>query len=605
MCGIIGIASNKSVTSNIINSLKRLEYRGYDSSGVATIHDNTINEKKCPGRVEELEKILFNSPSNGNVGIGHVRWATHGLPNQINAHPHSSEVVSVVHNGIIENSYNLKKNLENDGYKFKSQTDTEVITLLLTKFLKKFSPLDAVYKTLEKLTGSFALGILFKEHQNIIIGARRGSPLAVGYANNENYLGSDSYALKSMTNKISYLDDGDVCILTKDQIEFYDSKKNKKNKKILILSEDKNETKLGDYKNYMSKEIFEQPFTSSNCINEYIDKIRNDINIIDFPLNPKKLNKIILIGCGTAYHSCLVAKYWLEELTDLNVDADIASEFRYRNVKFNKKNLYVFISQSGETADTAAALELCKKNNVKTCSIINVIESTIARSSDWVLPIHAGPEIGVASTKAFTGQLLVMYILILKIAEIRKNINRKNFLEKINNLKKLPNLLKKSLESEDKIQIFAKDFIDAKGSMFLGRGSSFPIALEGALKIKELSYLHAEGYPAGEMKHGPLALIEDGLPVIVIAPKDKYFEKTISNMQEVIARGGKVLLITDKQNDVINENIRFKLELPHIESLLNPFLTTIPLQLLAYHVALLKNCDIDKPRNLAKSVTVE
>ena len=605
MCGIIGIASNKSVTSNIINSLKRLEYRGYDSSGVATINDNTINEKKCPGRVEELEKLLFNSPSNGNVGIGHVRWATHGLPNQINAHPHSSELVSVVHNGIIENSENLKQNLEKDGYKFKSQTDTEVITLLLTKFLKNFSPLDAVYKTLEKLTGSFALGILFKEHQNIIIGARRGSPLAVGYSNNENYLGSDSYALKSMTNKISYLDDGDVCVLTKDHIEFYDSKKNKKNKKVLILSEDKNETKLGDFKNFMSKEIFEQPFTSSNCINEYIDKIRNDINIIDFPLNPKKLNKIVLIGCGTAYHSCLVAKYWLEELTDLNVEADIASEFRYRNVKFNTSNLYVFISQSGETADTAAALELCKKNNVKTCSIINVVESTIARSSDWVLPIHAGPEIGVASTKAFTGQLLVVYILILKIAEQRKNINRKIFLEKISNLKKLPDLLKKSLKSEDKIQIFAKDFIDAKGSMFLGRGSSFPIALEGALKLKELSYLHAEGYPAGEMKHGPLALIEDGLPVIVIAPKDKYFEKTISNMQEVIARGGKVLLITDKKNEVINENIRFKLEMPYIESLLNPFLTTIPLQLLAYHVALLKKCDIDKPRNLAKSVTVE
>ena len=605
MCGIIGIASNKSVTSNIINSLKRLEYRGYDSSGVATINDNTINEKKCPGRVEELEKLLFNSPSNGNVGIGHVRWATHGLPNQINAHPHSSELVSVVHNGIIENSENLKQNLEKDGYKFKSQTDTEVITLLLTKFLKKFSPLDAVYKTLEKLTGSFALGILFKEHQNIIIGARRGSPLAVGYSNNENYLGSDSYALKSMTNKISYLDDGDVCVLTKDHIEFYDFKKNKKNKKVLILSEDKNETKLGDFKNFMSKEIFEQPFTSSNCINEYIDKIRNDINIIDFPLNPKKLNKIVLIGCGTAYHSCLVAKYWLEELTDLNVEADIASEFRYRNVKFNTSNLYVFISQSGETADTAAALELCKKNNVKTCSIINVVESTIARSSDWVLPIHAGPEIGVASTKAFTGQLLVVYILILKIAEQRKNINRKIFLEKISNLKKLPDLLKKSLKSEDKIQIFAKDFIDAKGSMFLGRGSSFPIALEGALKLKELSYLHAEGYPAGEMKHGPLALIEDGLPVIVIAPKDKYFEKTISNMQEVIARGGKVLLITDKKNEVINENIRFKLEMPYIESLLNPFLTTIPLQLLAYHVALLKKCDIDKPRNLAKSVTVE
>jgi glucosamine--fructose-6-phosphate aminotransferase (isomerizing) len=355
----------------------------------------------------------------------------------------------------------------------------------------------------------------------------------------------------------------------------------------------------------MSKEIFEQPQTVKNCLNEYIDKMRSDINIFDFPIKPTDLDKIVLIGCGTAYHSCLVAKYWFEELTNLNVEVDVASEFRYRNIKFNNKAIYIFVSQSGETADTAAALDLCKKNKVKTCAIVNVVESSIARLSDWVLPIHAGPEIGVASTKAFLGQLFVLYILSLKIAKIRNNIDQNKFIEKIKNLKKLPEYLVDCLKSEEKIQVVAKDFIDAKGTIFLGRGSSFPIALEGALKLKELSYLHAEGYPAGEMKHGPLALIEDGLPVVVIAPKDRYFEKTISNMQEVIARGGKILLITDKHNEVINENIRFKIELPSIEKLLAPFLITIPLQLLAYHVATLKKCDIDKPRNLAKSVTVE
>ena len=605
MCGIIGIASNKSVTSNIINSLKRLEYRGYDSAGIATISKKNLNEKKCSGRVEELEKILFNSPAQGNIGIGHVRWATHGIPNEVNAHPHSSEIVSVVHNGIIENSNHLKKNLEDEGYKFKSQTDTEVITFLITKYLKDSNPIDAVLKSLEYLEGSFALGILFKDQADIIIGARRGSPLAVGYSNNENYLGSDSYALKAMTNKISYLDDGEICILSKDKVEFFDSSKNKINKKVLVLSEDKNEANLGDYKNFMSKEIFEQPTTVKNCLNEYLDKIRNDINLYDFPINPKKIDKIFLVGCGTAYHSCQVAKYWIEELTDLNVETEVASEFRYRKIKFNPNTLYIFVSQSGETADTAAALEIAKKNKMKTCSVINVVESSIARNSDWVIPIHAGPEIGVASTKAFIGQMLVLYVMILKISKIRGNIEDKKYIEKIKNLKNLPDSVESSLKTEELIQIFAKDFLSAKGSMFLGRGPSYPIALEGALKLKELSYLHAEGYPAGEMKHGPLALIEDGLPVIILAPKDKYFEKTISNMQEVIARGGKVLLISDKHDEVINENIRFKIEMPSSDELLNPFLLTIPLQLLAYHVALLKKCDIDKPRNLAKSVTVE
>ncbi len=605
MCGIIGIASNKPVSINIINSLKKLEYRGYDSAGLATLTNNRINEKKCSGRVEELEKILFKTPSDGNLGIGHVRWATHGVPNLVNAHPHSSEIVSVVHNGIIENSDELKKELETKGLKFKSQTDTEVITLLISEELKNNKPLESVFITLKKLKGSFALGIIFKDFDNIIIGARRGSPLAVGYSNGENYLGSDSYALKSMTSKISYLDDGDLCILSKDKVDFYDVNKRKINKKVYTLSDDENVSDKGDYKNFMSKEIFEQPITAKNCINEYIDSLKKDINIYNFPIKPKQINKIILIGCGTAYHSCLIAKYWLEELTTIDVETDIASEFRYRKLKFNKDNLYVFVSQSGETADTAAALDICKKNNVKTCAVVNAVESTIARNSDWVLPIHAGPEIGVASTKAFLGQMIVLLILALKLAKNREDIEESTYYANLNHLNSLPGAITKSLKIESKIQVMAKEFLDAKGSMFLGRGLSFPVALEGALKLKELSYLHAEGYPAGEMKHGPLALIEEGLPVIVLAPKDKYFEKTLSNMQEVIARGGKILFITDQKKDLINENIRFGIRVPSLSNLLSPILTTIPIQLLAYHVALLKGCDIDKPRNLAKSVTVE
>ena len=605
MCGIIGIASNKPVSMNIINSLKKLEYRGYDSAGLATLDKNEIDEKKCSGRVEELEKILFKKPSDGNLGIGHVRWATHGVPNVVNAHPHSSEIVSVVHNGIIENSDELKKELELKGLKFKSQTDTEVITLLITESLKDQEPLESVFRTLKKLKGSFALGIIFKNYKNFIIGARRGSPLAVGYSSEENYIGSDSYALKSMTNKISYLDDGDLCIISKDKVEFYDVNEKKINKKVYVLSNDKNISDKGDYKNFMSKEIFEQPIMAKTCINEYVDSIKKDINIFNFPIKPEKINKIILIGCGTAYHSCLVAKYWFEELTSIDVEIDIASEFRYRKLKFNSDNLYIFVSQSGETADTAAALDLCKKNKVKSCSIVNVVESSIARNSDWVLPIHAGPEIGVASTKAFLGQMLVLYILCLKLAHIRKDISNAKYQTNIKNLNNLPDAIKKSLEVENNIQVMAKEFLDAKGSMFLGRGLSFPIALEGALKLKELSYLHAEGYPAGEMKHGPLALIEEGLPVIVVAPKDRYFEKTLSNMQEVIARGGKILFITDNKKELMNENIRFGIRVPSLDNLLSPILLTIPIQLLAYHVALLKGCDIDKPRNLAKSVTVE
>ena len=606
MCGIVGITSNKEVTTRIINSLKKLEYRGYDSAGIATIKEGFINEVKCEGRVEALEKNISKTNLQGEIGIGHVRWATHGKPSTINAHPHSSEKVSVVHNGIIENSTILKKVLEKKGHKFKSQTDTEVIAHLVTDYLKKNSLKNTIVKVLKKLHGSFALGIIFKDYPDLIIGARRGSPLAVGYGPNENYLGSDSYALKSMTNKISYLNDGEFCLIKKNLLEFFDSNGKKINKEILNLSQNNQDYDKGEYKHFMAKEIDEQPTTIKDCVNEYVDKLNKQINIYNFPWKIDKISSVVLIGCGTAYHSCLVAKYWFEEYTSLDISIDIASEFRYRKLKFKKECLYIFVSQSGETADTYAALDLCRKNKMKTCSIVNVVESSIARDSDLVLPIYCGPEIGVASTKAFLGQMLVLYMLCLKISLDQKNISRKIYQQKIKNLLSLSILSKKTLLTDSKIQKVSKAFITAKGSMFLGRGFSFPIALEGALKLKELAYVHAEGYPAGEMKHGPLALIEEGMPVVVIAPRDEYYKKTVSNMQEVIARGAKVLLITNKSKDEIHsENIWETIEVENLASDLLPFLTSIPLQKLAYYSALQKGYDIDKPRNLAKSVTVE
>jgi glutamine---fructose-6-phosphate transaminase (isomerizing) len=606
MCGIIGITSNKTVSSAIINSLRKLEYRGYDSAGIATLSNGFINEIKSEGRVDNLEKNPLIKDMQGNVGIGHVRWATHGIPNTINAHPHSSETVSVVHNGIIENSTILKKDLINKGHKFKSQTDTEVIVHLITEYLKVNNLKDSILKMLKQLQGSFALGIIIKDQHDLIIGARRGSPLAVGYGPNENYLGSDSYALKSMTNKISYLSDGEFCIIKRNQVDFFDEEGKKVNKKVLELSSNEKNYDKGDFKHFMAKEIEEQPLTLKNCIKEYIDNINNDINIYNFPWKLDEINSVKLIGCGTAYNSCLTAKYWFEELTTLDVDIDVASEFRYRKNRFKKDTLYVFVSQSGETADTYAALDLCNKNAMKTACIVNVIESSIARDSNFILPIHCGPEIGVASTKAFLGQLLVLYILALKISFLKKNISKDNYVQKIKDLKKLPKVIEETLLNESKIQSVANTFAEAKGSMFLGRGMSYPIALEGALKLKELSYTHAEGYPAGEMKHGPLALIENGMPVVVLAPRNNYYSKIISNMQEVIARGAKVLLITHKsKNEVVSENIWETIEVENTNDDLVPFLLSIPMQKLAYYTALKKGYDIDKPRNLAKSVTVE
>jgi len=606
MCGIIGINSSKPVSATIINSLKKLEYRGYDSAGIATLYSGLINEVKSEGRVDNLEKNSLVKSMEGTIGIGHVRWATHGSPNTINAHPHSSQNVSVVHNGIIENSTLLKKFLVNKGHKFKSQTDTEVIVHLITEHLKTENIVDSVKKTLKALHGSFALGIIFKDQPDLIVGARRGSPLAVGYGPNENYLGSDSYALKSMTNKITYLNDGQFCVIKKDHVEFFDEEGLKINKKVLELSLDEEKYDKGDYKHFMAKEIEEQPTTLKNGINEYVDKANDDINIFNLPWKISEIKSITLIGCGTAYHSCMMARYWFENLTSLEVNVDIASEFRYRKNRFKKDSLYVFVSQSGETADTYAALDLCKKNNMKTCAVVNVIESSIARDSEFVLPIHCGTEIGVASTKAFLGQILILYILALKVGLLNNDLEKKVFTEKLKDLKKLPKLAEQTLLTDNKVQSVSNTFNEAKGSMFLGRGYSYPIALEGALKLKELSYIHAEGYPAGEMKHGPLALIEEGMPVVVLAPRDSYYKKTISNMQEVIARGAKVLLITNKSTDEIaSENIWETIEVESTNDDLLPFLLTIPLQKLAYYSALKKGFDIDKPRNLAKSVTVE
>ncbi len=606
MCGIIGINSNRPVSSTIISSLKKLEYRGYDSAGIATLSNNEINEVKSEGRVDKLENNSLVQNMIGTIGIGHVRWATHGLPNSVNAHPHSSQNVSVVHNGIIENSTLLKKFLVSKGHKFKSQTDTEVIVHLITENLKTENIVNSVQKTLKSLHGSFALGIIFKDQPDLIVGARRGSPLAVGYGPNENYLGSDSYALKSMTNKITYLNDGEFCMIKRDQVEFFSEDGIKINKKVLELSSEEEKYDKGDYKHFMAKEIEEQPSTLKNGIKEYVDSLNNDINIYNFPWKSNEISTISLIGCGTAYHSCLLAKYWFEELTSLDVNVDIASEFRYRKNRFKKDTLYVFVSQSGETADTYAALDLCNQNDMKTCAVVNVIESSIARDSKFVLPIHCGTEIGVASTKAFLGQILILYILSLKLGILRNDLKKEIFDQKLKDLKSLPKLVEKTLMTDNKIQSISSTFNEAKGSMFLGRGFSFPIALEGALKLKELSYIHAEGYPAGEMKHGPLALIEEGMPVVVLAPRDSYYKKTISNMQEVIARGAKVLLITNKSKDeIVSENIWEKIEVESANEDLLPFLLTIPLQKLAYYSALKKGFDIDKPRNLAKSVTVE
>ena len=604
MCGIFGVLANYPVISHIIKGLTKLEYRGYDSSGVAILENKKINTVRAKGKLINLKKKINLKKIKGEIGIGHTRWATHGIPSTSNAHPHTTDEVSIVHNGIIENYSELKKKLISQGCIFQSETDSEVISHLLNKELKSNPPEIAVKKTLGLLEGAFALAIIFKKF-NLLVGSKKGSPLAIGISDNSTFLGSDSVALAPFTDKVCFLEEGDTVFIKNKSYQIFDEGFKKVKRAIKKSSHSSKSFSKGNFSHYMQKEIYEQPHVIGDSLSRFLDPINKKINLPNLKINWKKISKINLIACGTSYYACQIASYWFEKFSGIRSIPYFASEFRYRDYIKEDGILSIFISQSGETADTAAALDICKKNKVKTCSIVNVVESTIARNSDWVLPIHAGPEIGVASTKAFLGQLIVLYILSLKLSIERGDIDKKNYDTCVENLKKLPGAINSTLKLESEIQLIAKEFLDAKGSMFLGRGNSFPIALEGALKLKELSYLHAEGYPAGEMKHGPLALIEEGLPVIVIAPKDKYYEKTLSNMQEVIARGGKIFFITDNNKRLLSTNIRFKLRVPRVDSFLSPLLLTIPLQLLAYHVASLKNCDIDKPRNLAKSVTVE
>ena len=609
MCGIIGILGKHEAAPILVEALKRLEYRGYDSSGIATVEsEGSIDRRRAVGKLVELQDKLVFQPLKGKVGIGHTRWATHGEPNEKNAHPHNSGAVSVVHNGIIENFLELRHELDCDGYKPETDTDTETIAMLCSKYIDEgHEPIVAAQKTLSKLSGSFAIAMLFAGYENLMIAARSGSPLAVGYGKNEMYLGSDALALLPMTKKITYLEEGDLAILTREGVDIYDHLGNFVSRSIKYLDQSANFYDKSGFNHFMEKEIYEQPVALERAIKSYIydENVGAKINMLK-ELNFKEIPKIILIACGTAYYACYVAKYWIEKLAKIPVEIDIGSEFRYREPPIEKGTAAIFVSQSGETADTLAALRYCVGKAKDIISIVNVSTSSIARESDQVLEIHAGPEIGVASTKAFTCQLAVLFLMTLKAAQDRSEISEINFLKIVSDLKSLPSTLSQYLGSTNSIQDIAYKLSTTGDVLFLGRGLMYPVALEGALKLKEISYIHAEGYAAGELKHGPIALIDDSIPVILLAPFDELFEKNISNMQEVIARKANVILISDKEGlQSAGSMVKNTIEMPRANKLLTPLVYALPIQLLAYFAAVSKGTDVDQPRNLAKSVTVE
>ena len=607
MCGIFGIFSNKLVTKLILDGLTKLEYRGYDSSGISILDNNKkIHTLRAKGKLKNLiNKVNKNFPS-GFVGIGHTRWATHGVPSTINAHPHTSESVSIVHNGIIENYSHLKKKLTKLGYKFYSETDSEVIAHLLDNELKRNNPTLAMKKMLEKLEGAFAIAIMFKD-LNLLAGSRKGSPLALGISDDSTFIGSDSVALAPFTKKIIFLDEGDSVFIKESSFQIFDEDFKKVKRKITTSRHTNKNMEKGNFNHFMQKEIFEQPHIIGDSLTRFLDPINKKINIPDLKINWKKIKKVNLIACGTSFYACQVATYWIEKYVNISANAYLASEYRYKPyIKSSLETLEIFISQSGETADTLAALKFAKKNKSKTLSLVNVNESSISRESDYSLSIAAGPEIGVASTKAFSAQLCVLGCLCLVMARNKKEITKAEEITLTESLLELPSSILSVLDNSEKIKLAVKNFVNAKSALFLGRGSSFPIAMEGALKLKEISYIHAEGYASGEMKHGPIALVDDKVPVVVIAPKDFLFKKNISNMQEIMARGGKVLLITDENGDKNTKEIKIKkIVLPNVNEFVQPILYCIPIQLIAYFVAVKKGTDVDQPRNLAKSVTVE
>ncbi len=606
MCGIVGVLGKGPVAEQLVDALKRLEYRGYDSAGVATVENGHLGRRRAEGKLRNLEQRLKSEPLLGDTGIGHTRWATHGKPIEANAHPHMTEQVSVVHNGIIENFRELKEELIADGAEFTSDTDTEVVAHLITRELKAGSdPVRAVYTALKRLEGAFALAMIFRGYNDLMIVARQGSPLAIGYGEGEMFVGSDAIALAPFTDEISYLEDGDWAVLTRKGVAICDRNGKAVERPITRSQAAALVVDRGNYRHFMAKEIHEQPEVIGHTLAGYVDLAANRVDIPALPVDFANLRRLSISACGTAFYACLVAKYWFERWARLPVDVDIASEFRYRETSLDEGGAALFVSQSGETADTLATLRYCRAQGQHIISVVNVQESSIARESDSVLPTLAGPEIGVASTKAFTCQLTVLACLAIAAGKARGAIGPELEAELVQALAEVPRHMATVLRDERPYETLAQRLSKARDVLYLGRGSSYPIALEGALKLKEISYIHAEGYAAGELKHGPIALIDEKMPVIVIAPHDDLFEKTVSNMQEVAARGGQIVLVSDADPASTGCAISTYLAVPQVHRFVTPLVYAVPIQLIAYHTAVFMGTDVDQPRNLAKSVTVE
>ncbi len=607
MCGIIGIIGKRDATAHLLEGLKRLEYRGYDSAGIATLSNGAIERCRAEGKLDNLVRALEAHPLTGDVGIGHTRWATHGIPNEVNAHPHATARVAVVHNGIIENFQDIKDDLTAKGHVFASDTDTEAVVHLITAYLEDgLAPRAALHKTLRRLEGAFALAVIFAGEHNILIGARRGSPLAVGYGDGEMFLGSDAIALSHLTNKVMYLEDGDWAVLTNGGAEVFTEAGEAVERPVRISELSNASVGKGGYAHFMLKEIYEQPQVIGDTLGGFINPAKRTITMGDLSFDLAKVTRLSLVACGTSYYACQTARYWIEKLARIPVDVDVASEFRYRDTPLAEGGLAVFISQSGETADTLAALRHARTKGQYILSIVNVPDSTIARESDAVLPTYAGPEVGVASTKAFTTQLVVLACLSIAMGRARGTIEHDREARLVEALVEVPARAAEVLNHDERLKELAREIAEARDVLYLGRGTNFPIAMEGALKLKEITYIHAEGYAAGEMKHGPIALIDERVPVIVIAPSDALFDKTASNMQEVIARGGRVIFLSDETGaKKLGSLAAATIALPHVDAFVTPILYAIVVQLLAYHTACIKGTDVDQPRNLAKSVTVE
>jgi glucosamine--fructose-6-phosphate aminotransferase (isomerizing) len=608
MCGIIGILGREPVAPLMVDALKRLEYRGYDSAGVATLENGRLARRRAEGKLRNLEQRLGKEPLKGTIGIGHTRWATHGRPNETNAHPHATDHVAVVHNGIIENFNELRHELTAGGAKFSTETDTEVVAHLVTSEMQKGKkPIEAVAAALPRLKGAFALAFLFEGEENMLVGARRGSPLAIGYGDGEMYLGSDAIALAPFTDEISYLDDGDWVVVRRNGAEVHDAAGHVVTRQVIKSNASAFLVDKGNHRHFMAKEIHEQPEVVGHTLAHYIDMAAGKIALPSaLPFDFKNINRIAISACGTAYYAGLIGRYWFERFARLPVEIDVASEFRYREAPFDPGNLALFVSQSGETADTLATLRYARECKQHVMSVVNVPTSTIARESDVVMPTLAGPEVGVASTKAFTCQLATLACLAIAAGRARGVLTADDEAKLVRALIEVPRHMAEALALEPAIERLARDLAKSRDVLYLGRGTSYPLALEGALKLKEISYIHAEGYAAGELKHGPIALIDENLPVIVIAPYDRVFEKTVSNMQEVAARGGRIILITDALGArAATVDSLVTLTVPEMPATVTPLVYALPVQLIAYHTAVVMGTDVDQPRNLAKSVTVE